>query len=442
MNGQNNNRVKAKILFVGVVAILAAGAVIVGLWWSRRPQVVVLESGGRLTLLGTTYGRHHTPAGSRQPLPVARSRARGGPFETANDALVVWVRQEHPVNRQPQYQFYAYDKRGTACVGESTVHYNYIDETNEIVGVQFDAFPRWQRQFILEVWEPVPGQGQVLNKKRLVITNPARRDRSLPKWTAETLPATRTDGDLSVTLTKLAFGADGHFNRDEDHPGDAINKGVEAVFRVRQNGTNAVQWRPVRVETSDAAGNHQSAGCGSHWSGDEEMVDYQWGLWPDGPWKLRVEFSKESGFGDDESWTAKNIPLDAGNRQDFWRYSPARNRTNVPWAETDLNGIHLKIFRAKRFDNISPNEQPQGGFEILANPSPSDGGQMKLVRIAGNQTNDLESWNANSTSNAKMADYHFGVKNLEGVTNLDVTIAVHKNRFFEFTANPEKEINE
>lgn len=425
---------KRKILLGSVGLILILGLAAGAFWWPRRPQVITLNDGTKLTLLAVTYGRHHALPREKKP---ATPNQRPQPFYTPNNSLVVWLRQEHPADHWPNYQLFLYDKADTACVGDSGRRNGYGGGSNEIVGVEFDSFPRRQSGFILRVQEYVQNEGQVLNEKHFVISNPARGV-APAKWTAEPLPSAKTDDDLSVTLTKLVAGADGNFNRDQSHPDDAINKGVEAAFQVQQNGTNALNWVPVQIQTSDATGNHQNAGCNSHWDGDQEIADYQWGLWPDEPaWKLRVEFSKQSGFTSDELWTVKNIPVQSGLQQDFMNWNRS-NRPGAVFSETDLQGVHLKIFPAKKFTDVPPNAQPAGGFDLEASPSLPEGMQMAVAKLTDDQGNDVENWNYGSMGRAGATEYHYGLRGLDGVTNLTVTIAIHKNHFFEFTVKPQK----
>ena len=78
----------------------------------------------------------------------------------------------------------------------------------------------------------------------------------------ETLPATKTDDDFSVTLTKLVAGADMPYQRNDVDADDAMNKGVAAMFTVQRNGSPVANWQLVSVDSSDATGNHvNSGGC-------------------------------------------------------------------------------------------------------------------------------------------------------------------------------------
>ena len=87
-------------------------------------------------------------------------------------------------------------------------------------------------------------------------------------------------------------------------------------------------------------------------------------MWPDEPaWKIKFEFSQQSDFAGNELWTVQNIPVQPGRQRDF--NINARNiRTNAVFAEADLNGVHLKIFPAKQFTDVSQNNYMQGGLMI------------------------------------------------------------------------------
>src|SRR5581483_3983758 len=180
---------KTKILFLAVAIFLALCICVGGFFlWPSQNKVITFDDGTKLTFLGVTYGRHHVP-----PKDKIRPGEQRQSFDTGNSALVVWVRQEHDRNHWPNYQLYLYDKAGVACAGDSGRRNNYGGNTNEIVGVEFDAFPRRQGKFILKASEwNQNGGGQTMNETHWTISNPMR-DRSFPKWTAENLPSTKTD---------------------------------------------------------------------------------------------------------------------------------------------------------------------------------------------------------------------------------------------------------
>jgi hypothetical protein len=438
---------KKKILLWSVVSILIIGLTAGAFWWLRRPQVITFSDDSKVTLLAVEYGKRHAPPNVKAPATTGgRPAARGrGSFTTTDDTLVVWVRQQYDAsgNQYHGFQFYAYDKAGTACVGSSTMHnINTGRRTgNDVVGVEFTAFPRRQGKFLVGVQEQ-SNNGQEMADQKFSISNPARR--AFTKWAAEPLPATKEDDDLSVTLTKLVSGADTPYNRDQDNADDPVNKGVQAVFQVQRNGKTTDNWQPVSVETSDATGNFVSGFCNTQWNGDEATTTYQWGLWPDETaWKVRFEFSQQSDFADDELWTVQNIPLQPGRQRDF-NTNQRNSQTNAVVAETELNGIHLKIFPAKQFTDVGQNNYLQGGLTIQADPALPAGMRMTLVKLTDDQTNDVTHMDYGTmtsragTGAAATITYRYGLREIDGITNLNLTIALHKSRFIEFTAKPEQ----
>jgi hypothetical protein len=435
---------KVKIVLGGLVLLFVGGLVAAGWWWARRPQIIRLDNGDQLTLVGVTYGRHHVPPAEKSK-PAAGVRQRRGnlAFNTANNTLVVWIRQEHPANRWPNYQTYLYDRMGAACVGETTRRNSYGGGSNEIVGVEFDSFPRRSGKFFLRIQEFVPNTGQVMNEKRFVLTNPARGP--FEKWEPEALPATKTDEDLSVTLTKLVAGAALPYQRNQDDPSDGMNKGVAATFTIQRNGSPVTNWQLVSVEASDATGNHANSGVAqSSWQDNQDSVFIQAGLWPDEPaWKTRLQFSQQSDFASNELWSVANLPLEAGNQQDFWNFNnnfnDRRSNTNKPVAEADVNGYHLKIYPAKLFSDQQQGNGPvDGGLHIQVTPSFSAGMGLTLIKVADNQGGEIQNNGSGTSGNGRSTFYSYQLHDLGGLTNLNVTLALHRDRFVEFIVKPAK----
>jgi hypothetical protein len=432
---------KSKKLLWSVVSILIIGLAAGAFWWLRRPQVITFSDDAKVTLLAVDYGKKHTPPGTKAPAPTtARARtARGAAFNTPTDTLVLWVRQEHDPKQYANFQYYLYDKAGTACAASSGMNFGSGNgqQASQIVAVQFGAFPRRQGKFIVRVQEQ-GNMGQEMPDQKFVVRNPARK--SFPALTAESLPATKEDDDFSVTLTKLVSGAAMPYQRDQDDVDDAANKGVQATFHAERNGNAVTNWEPVSVETSDATGNKVGGAVSqNNWQDGDDTVVYQYGLWPDeAAWKLLLEFSQQSNFADSESWSAQNIPLEAGRQNDFYNFNSRRANTNSVFAEADLNGFHLKVFTPKQFSDAPPNSYLQGGLSIQVTPNLAEGMRLTLVRLTDDQTNDIENMNQGTFGDGKSTTYRYGLRNVFGATNLNLTIALHKSRFVEFTAKPEK----
>jgi hypothetical protein len=410
---------KTKTLLWIVVSVLAAAGAI---WWLWRPQTITLNDGTKLKLVAVTYGKHHSFPGVRN---------QSSTFDRTNDTLFVWIEQKHKGDNWPNYQLFAYDKSATACVGAFSRNSHQIRRGDEMVGIPLDAFPRRQGKFYLRIQEWNQKNGQQTVKNGFVVSNPAHGH--FPAWYPASLPNTQEDGDLSVTLDRLEFGAKMPYARNPKTQNDPMNKAVLAAFQIQQNGKTATNWQPAQVVTSDATGNRTIGWCNSHWENDEEVTLYQYGLWPDEPaWKLRVEMSRTSGFNDDELWTVQDVPVNPGRQQDLWNYG--RDRTNSAFAETTLNGIHLKLFPAKQFtDQQNMRGSIEGGLAIQTD-MPLDGMRLTLVKVTDELGHEIKpmSWGWGGT------DYYFGLQGLGNAKTLNITLALHKSHFVEFTAKPTK----
>lgn len=419
---------KVKIWVWTGVAILAAGIVAGAVWWKLRPQTFTLSNGTKLKLVAVTYGKHHNFPGKRMPV---RANRRGGPLDSTNDTLFVWIEQQHRGNQWPNYSLLVYDRAGTACAGNSMMTTRQLRPGDEVVATRLDAFPRRAGKFYLRVQEWNPQNGRQTVKDGFVVANPARGQ--FPTWFPDPLPDTQSDGDLDVTLTKLVCGVQTPWRRNDAVPDDAMNKAVQVEFDVRQNGHTATNWQPVRIETSDATGNHANGYVNTTYQNGEPMIFYQWGLWPDEPaWKLRVEFSRSSGFTDDELWTVPNVPVENGKMQDFWNNNP-RNRNQPGVAETTLNGFHLKIFPVKYFTDQPPDSSQQGAFQVQVDPVP-EGMQMTLAKVTDDLGRPVGNWRWSWGGNFNA----YALRQLDGVKSINVTLALHKSRFLEFTVKPAK----
>lgn len=425
---------KIKVVLGVVVAIIFAAIVTGAVWWELRKQVITFDDGSELTLLGADYGRQH----KSPEINVAGGVLRSHSIDTSNNTLVVWIHLKFPSKAWRNFQYYVYDKANTACVANSIENNSNTRSQNQIVGVQFDAFPRRQSSFYLRVQEN-SNDGQEMADQKFVVSNPAQGP--FMNMTGALLPDTEEDGTFSATLKKLVAHAKMPFMRNNDADDtDPINQGVQATFGVKINGTNADNWQPVSIETSDGTGNSITGWLNGQQQGDDYVASYQYGLWTDEPaWKLRVEFSKQSDFNDDELWTVPGIPAQASRYRDFWsgrRGTTAKAKTTAPFAETDLGSYHLSIFPVKQFTDMA-NSNPQGGLTVEVDPAPAAGMRLTLVKFTDDQGDDIQHWDYGSTDTRKGILYRYGLQDLQGGTNFNLTIAFHKSHFVEFTAKPE-----
>ena len=100
-----------KIILWSIVSILVIGIVAGAFWSLRKPQIIKLKDGTKLTLVGVTHGKHHVA-----PKIKIAGHVHGGvaQLDSPNDTLVVWIEAEHKPNQYPNYQLMVYDKANTA----------------------------------------------------------------------------------------------------------------------------------------------------------------------------------------------------------------------------------------------------------------------------------------------------------------------------------------
>ena len=168
---------------------------------------------------------------------------------------------------------------------------------------------------------------------------------------------------------------------------------------------------------------------------------YQPGLWPDEPaWKVRLEFSRTSGFNDDELWSVTNVPVRAGTQQDaqiFWGNQNS-DKTKTAFAETTLNGVHVKLFPAIQYAGQNLGFEGKGkvvSVTFNTEPDPEASGmRMTPLTITDDQGRKLNNQGASWGG----GNYQYTFAAPRNIESVNVTIALHKSRFVEFTVKPEK----
>jgi hypothetical protein len=429
---------KTKIVLWSIISVLIAGIAVGVFLWSSKPQVITLKDGTKLTLVGVTYGRHHVPP--KIKIAGRSSRGNGAQMDSTNDTLVVWIEAEHKPNQYPNFELAVYDKADTACATSSMRTQSQVKDGVDVMGFRLDAFPRRDAKMILRVMS-YGQRGQQVSKEQFVVSNPAGR--SYAKWAADPIPDTQSDGDLSVTLTKLVAGAQSPYNRGNGvTKNDPLNKCVQFDFDFQQKGQSVTNWRPVRVVTSDAAGNSIQGWINSNYqNGQPTGYFYQQGLWPDEPsWKLRVEFSRSSGFSDDEVWAVTNVPVQPGTQQDVqdaWNSNwNSSGKSKPAFAEATVNGIHLKLFSAIQYQDQNGGGGQSVSFSLKADPDPESSGLRITVLKADDDQGRVLQNRGSSWGGGNYQYQYSGVRNLK---TLNLTLALHKSRFVEFTVKPAKQ---
>jgi hypothetical protein len=425
-----------KIILWSIVSILIIGILAASIWWLRRPQIITLSDGTKLTLLGVDYGKHH-----KYPTVKVKATGRrgGGPtsFDTTNDTLVVWILSEHKANQWPNFQVLVSDKAATAWVQSSRENPREIKNGMTLMGVQLNAFPRRDSKIYLRVMN-YSQRGIQVAKSQFVISNPSRG--SFPKWTPDSLPDKQSDGDLDVTLTKFIASAPSPYDYGNGIPkNDPANKCVQIDFDAQQKSQSATNWRPAQVETTDATGNYIKGRINDYRpNGEKNGYFYQPGLWPDEPaWKMRIEFSRTSGFSADELWSVTNVPVRA-SEQDAWSsYSGNLNNSgkmSAPFAETTINGVHVKMFRTLQYMSQMRNGKVVGIFFKTEPDAESAGMRMTPLTVTDGDGRELKNQGASWGG----GNFLYEFPEPRNIQSVNVTIALHKSRFVEFTVKPQK----
>jgi hypothetical protein len=402
-----------------------------------QPQVITLADGTKLTLLGTTYGRRHLPL-HFEDLPTRNE------LYTGSNATVVWVQADHAPAQWPNYELVVYDQAQTACVTSEKSTGSHVRAGEDIAGFLLDAFPRWDPAMLVRArpYRGVFGTGQ------FVITNPAPV--TTADWTPETLPQTKSDGDLEVTLASLTTGAPvPHWaGRNAAPPGDLDNQCVRLHFDWRQNGQPATNWFPWLVRTTDAVGNKVVRAIGGYPpqgvyayppKGKLDGYWYQPGLWPNEPaWKVRLEMTRSSGFTPAETVTFTNLPVRPGTQSDAdEQWSRGDETTHFQFtAEAEVNGVHLRILPPLLIPDRFQPGRTNLSVLLYVDPTPI----RQDMRLALLQATDQSGRAITTPFNPDWAG-HFSLDFPDpgNLKTLNLQLALHQSRYVEFTVRPAKE---
>jgi hypothetical protein len=434
---------KTMILLWSVASVLSVGTAGEPRSESDRPQVIQLDAATKLTLLGVTYGR------GQQWAPGFERFGTFNPIYCPENSTVVWIQVEHEPGKWPSFELLVYDEKLTECITTYRRGGCHVKDGVEVHGFLLDAFPRWDKEFILRAryfQQPI-ADGQ------FVVANP--HPVSVTAWTPEPLPATKSDGDLEVTLTKFVAGAPMPY-RQGSNPAltnEAANQCVHLNFDFRQNGHPATNWQAWPVRTSDAAGNRVRGLIYSYPTNGilpiypdrihpsfplvYDGYYFQPGLWPNvSPWKVQLEFIRRSGFSEDETVTFTNLPVRAGSEQDFsdeWSWD--KSKTNFTFiAEATVNGVKLKLLPPLLLHPSQPFTQKNISVILYADPGAvAQKMNMTLLEATDDQGRVMQS----SSGISWAGHFSIGLQNpQDDIKALNLKLALHKSRFVEFTVKP------
>jgi hypothetical protein len=422
-------------------------------------QIITMEDGTKLTLLGTTFGNHHMA-------PGYENMSTANWIYTAPDTTVVWIEEEPEPSKQP-IELLVSDRANTGCVNIEAGYRSFVKSGVSLHSFVLSAFPRWDKETILRLRRY---RGTVV-KGEFVLTNPVPR--AIACWTPKPLPDTESDGDLEVTLTKLVAGATTpSWQGGSLAPtNDPANQCVHFHFDFRQNGHATTNWQAWPVQTTDATGNWSSGLIYAYPTNGvfpknplnfvRDGYFFEPGLWPNQPWKVRLEFIQRSGFSDDEIVTFTNIPVKPGSKKDAdaewtaWDLNlpfmipdstvptpDTRRRdgkTNFPFTITPgtANGVHLELLPPLLLaDEYSTGHPKDVSIIIGADPgfNPKD---MNLTVVSATDDQGRDLWSFETPAWAGHYSMEFARVH-EDIKSLNLKLALHKSRSVEFTVKPEK----
>ena len=412
---------KRFLLVLGVVLLLGA---VVAIFWPRGPResighTIAFSDGTTMTLKDVTYGKEHRYLGSSlrerviSVLP-AKLRAKLSPakgvFNVGKPSMVFWLerRGNGPTTGDPQLVLSDESGFGTSG-GYSMMRMG--GPGNWVEGWAFDYFPRRARTFTLRIYEP----GQQYPEAKLIgeftIENP--KPGKYPVWTAPAPPVTAVEGDMSVTLVDLSVGTGRGSNKWKPAPNPTVSM-TRAGFRLERNGQPTKEWRPVTVEASDATGNLINGIWGTGRERSLEYLELQPSLWPgESAWKLHVGFSQRSNFVASELWTLR-VPI------------PNTSTTNL--AQTNLQGAVLKYTGQARQSSLKGDHH----FAFRVTP-PRPEYRLTLAKAVddrGREAKEVGSYES-------PIEWAFALKTHADATNLDLTVALHRTRYFDFLVRPQ-----
>jgi hypothetical protein len=164
---------------------------------------------------------------------------------------------------------------------------------------------------------------------------------------------------------------------------------------------------------------------------------YRPGLWPNAsPWKLRMEFTRTSGFDDVEILTLTNLAVRAGSQEEAdeeWSWDD--RKTNFTYTTATVNGVRVKVLEPILYPVAILNGEKHIRVMIYTDPTPPIQ-ELRLTVIAATDNEGQPIWSPFSPAWAGHFDLDF--PRPRETKTLNLKLALHKSRFVEFTVKPAK----
>jgi hypothetical protein len=417
---------KRSLLALVVLLLLAALVALLQPSSGSIGHKVTFSDGTTMTLKAVTYGTQHRYFGGgwQQRLLSLLPRKLAAKLAAQQGVLTM----DRPTMGRPSVTFWfervgtgpttgapqlvLFDANGFGVCGSHPVM-RVGAGANWIEGRAFESWPRRERTFTLRVYEQGTRDPDANPIGEFTVRNPTPGN--YPVWTAPEPPVTAREGDLSITLFDLTAGVDLRSNERKPAPNPTVSM-TRAGFRVERNGRPTKEWGIASVEASDATGNVIADIWGKGPGLDSEFVRLKHHLWPaEQAWKLRVGLSQRSDFVASELWTLRGVPLSG--------VVP----TNTVATQTNLQGALLQYTGPGRGSWVTCNHR----FHFRVTPSRPD---YRVTLVNAIDDNGREATVGGSFESP--GEWAFGLRVNTNATSLDLTVALHQTRYFEFLVRP------
>jgi hypothetical protein len=127
--------------------------------------------------------------------------------------------------------------------------------------------------------------------------------------------------------------------------------------------------------------------------------------------------------------------VQSGSWQDLWNYGPQGSRPISSFAETTLNGYHLKISPVMILaDQNFGQGQQMAAFRVTLDHDLPEGYRLTLAAATDEQgrKEPLPGWGPSGGG----GNYIFQLQNFRDAKSLNLTVALHQSRFVEFMVKP------
>jgi hypothetical protein len=382
-------------------------------------KTVTFSDGTTMTLRAVTHGNEHRYLRGNLkerligllPKKLRAKYASRSVMVSSRGALVFWIerRGSGPPNGVPRLVLC--DSTGFGVSGGWSMM-RLGPQGSSVEGWLHEYWPRRDRTFTLRIYEQGKRYPDATNVGEFTIRNPLYHKH--PVWDAPPPPVTAREADMTVTLVDLVSGT-GHGSNKWKPARNPTVSSTRIGFRVECNDQPTAEWEVVTAEASDATGNVIFDRRSTSFERGLAYAELQPHLWPaESAWKLRVGFSQQSNFPSSELWKFR-VLLDG-------------NRATNTIAFTNSEGVVLRYLGQGR--QRSFKEDHHFNFRVI--PESTD---YRVTLVSA--VDDLGKPAKGEPSFESARDWTFARDASTNATAMDLAIALHKTRYFDFLVRPQ-----